>query len=139
MSDYNPTVLIIEDNDEVAELLACLLTHAGIHPVLAANGIAGLSQAQALLPSLVLCDSCMPRMDGLQVLEAMRSNPLTARIPFVLMSGNDIARYHGAGATALLQKPFPMMEMLTLVQKLIRESSAVPSHGSEAKLMASAA
>jgi CheY-like chemotaxis protein len=139
MSEYNATVLIVEDNDEVAELLACMLTHAGIHPVLAANGIAGLHQAQALLPSLVLCDSCMPRMDGLQVLEAMRSNPSTARIPFVLMSGNDVARYRNAGATALLQKPFPMMEMLTLVRRLIYESSAVPSRGSESKLMASAA
>ena len=124
MSEYNATVLIVEDNDEVAELLACMLTHAGIHPVLAANGIAGLHQAQTFLPSLVLCDSCMPRMDGLQVLEAMRSNPSTARIPFVLMSGNDVARYRNEGATALLQKPFPMMEMLALVRSLIRESSA---------------
>jgi CheY-like chemotaxis protein len=139
MSDYNATVLIVEDNDEVAELLACILTHEGIRPVLATNGVAGLHQAQALLPSLVLCDSCMPRMDGLQVLEAMRSNPSTARIPFVLMSGNDIARYHGAGATALLQKPFPMVEMLTLVQRLIRESSVASGRTGRAGLMVSAA
>lgn len=118
-------MLVIEDNEDVAELLNCLLTYAGIRSVVASNGIAGLHQAQTLLPSLVLCDSCMPRMDGLQVLEAMRSNPSTARIPFVLMSGHDIARYRNSGATALLQKPFPMEEMLALVRRLIRQSSMV--------------
>lgn len=126
MNENCSTVLVIDDNHDLAEMLACYLAHVGIRPVIATSGITGLHQAQALLPALILCDSCMPGMDGLQLIAAMRLDPVTAHIPIVLMSGNDVGAYDGAAASALLQKPFNMSEMLTLVRSLIMPSSGVP-------------
>jgi DNA-binding response OmpR family regulator len=119
------TVLVIDDDHDVAELLACFLARAKWRPVIALNGTAGVQQALALLPSLILCDSCMLEVDGLEVIRRLRGDPTTEHIPIVLMSGHEAARFDGAGADAFLQKPFQMDEMLALARSLLPEQSSV--------------
>jgi two-component system, OmpR family, phosphate regulon response regulator PhoB len=132
MIEKSPTVLVIEDDRDLAELMACFLAQGNVRPIMAANGTDGLQQARALRPSLVLCDSCLPGMDGLEVIETLRSDPGTATIPIVLMSGLDSARFDGSGANVFLPKPFHMMEMVKLVQGLVARpssgTSALPSN-----------
>ena len=113
------TVLVIDDDHDLAELIACALAREKIRPVIAVNGIAGLQHAQLLLPSLILCDARMREIDGLQVIESLRSDPATAHIPIVLMSGNDAACFDGSGADAFLQKPFQMATMLAMVERFV--------------------
>jgi DNA-binding response OmpR family regulator len=119
MNQQPPTVLVIEDDHDMAELIACFLVDAKIRAVIAAKGITGLEQARLLLPSLILCDSCMPGMDGLRVLEMLRANPVTAKIPIVLISGHEAARFDGSGADGFLQKPFQMTEMLAVLRSFL--------------------
>lgn len=121
MNQNSPIVLVIEDDRQVAELIACFLAQANFRPVITSNGADGLWQAQALLPSLILCDSCLPGLDGSAVVEALHRDATTAHIPIVLMSGYDAARFDGADHTAFLQKPFHMLDMVTLVRSCITE------------------
>src|ERR1051325_1876387 len=133
--NQNPsTVLVMDDDHSIAELLACFLAHAKLRPVITSDGIAGLQQARALLPSLILCDSCMPGLDGPEVIEKLRADSATARIPIVLMSGHEAARFDGSGASAFLRKPFLMNEMLTLVRSFIGQQAPASPHQSGPKL-----
>jgi DNA-binding response OmpR family regulator len=121
MTENSPSVLVIEDDRDIAELMACFLAEGNLRPILASNGNDGLQQARTFRPALVLCDSCLPGMDGPGVIEALRSDPETAGIPIVLMSGLDSARFDGSGANVFLPKPFHMAEMVGLVQRLIAQ------------------
>ncbi len=112
-------VLVVEDDHDLAELISCFLADANLKSVIASNGTDGLHQAQALLPSLVLCDSCMSGLGGVEVIERLRSDPATKHIPVVLMSGHQQESFDGSGADGFLQKPFQVTEMLALVRTLI--------------------
>jgi len=125
MNSFVSTVLVIEDDHSVAELIACFLAHAKLRPVIAPDGAAGLLQARALLPDLIFCDSCMPGLSGMEVIEKLRSEPATALIPVILMSGHAAERFDGSGANAFLQKPFRMTEMLALTERFVCEQSSV--------------
>ena len=120
-----PTVLVIDDDPEVAELVGCFLTREEFRPVLALSGKAGVRLARSLLPSLILCDVSMPDTDGLKVIEALGCDPATAHIPIVLMSGHDAASLDGSGASAFLQKPFHMSEMVHVVRRLLNPCPAL--------------
>ena len=122
MNPKSATVLIMDDDPVLSELIACFLASAQIRAVMVMNGLTGVQQAHTLLPSLILCDSCMPGIDGLQVIEALRSASATAHIPIVLMSGHAAASFDGCGANAFLQKPFHMAEMVALVQRFVRQN-----------------
>jgi len=116
MKNNAPIILIIEDHEEIAELAAYFLRRANYHPVIAADGLEGLQLARMLTPALILCDACLPEMNGLALLATLRVNPITKQIPFVLMSGLQIARSSYPMPDAFLPKPFRMEELLALVQ-----------------------
>ena len=76
-------ILLIEDNVEVRENTAEILTLADYDVVTAQNGKEGAELAQKLLPDLVVCDIMMPELDGYGVLHILSKKPETARIPFI--------------------------------------------------------
>ena len=118
MKQSCPTVLVIDDDHDMAELIACFLCAENFRPVIALNGPDGLAHARLLQPAAVICDSCMPGMDGLEVIEALRHDSITAPIPIVLMSGYGPGRFDGSGANAFLPKPIQIEEMLDLIRAL---------------------
>jgi DNA-binding response OmpR family regulator len=124
-------LLIIEDDRDVAELIACFLAQVKFRPTIASNGADGLQQARTILPSLILCDSCMPGLDGLEVIKAVREEATTEHIPIVLMSGHDAARFDGSEATTFLPKPFQMNEMVATVQRFAQQLEVVSAEGRE--------
>jgi CheY-like chemotaxis protein len=126
-------ILVIEDDHDVAELIACFLAGAKLRPVIASNGLAGLQQARSLMPSLILCDSCMPGLDGVEVISRLRADAATAGIPIILMSGYDAARFDGAGANTFLQKPFLAAELLGAVQSCVTQRPVSITHESSRK------
>jgi DNA-binding response OmpR family regulator len=127
MGHKNSTVLVIDDDHDTAELIACFLCRANFRPVIASSGKDGVQHAHTLLPAMILCDSCMPEMDGLAVIEALRANPATARIPIVLMSAHKPARFDGSEANAFLAKPFHVSELLATVQSLVNSAKVAPA------------
>ena len=109
-----PTVLIIDDDAIILELLSAYLTQVGFRTITARDGRAGLASFSSQSPDVVLCDLTMPGLGGLAVLaEVKRQSPLT---PFVIVSGtNDITLAVEAlrqGAWDYLLKPLPGLELL---------------------------
>ena len=121
------TVLVIDDDHDMAELIACFLCAENFRPVIALNGPDGLAHARLLQPAAIICDSCMPGMDGLEVIETLRQNSVTTHIPILLMSGHGPGRFDGSGANAFLPKPIRVDEMLALIRSLTTAKQTEPA------------
>lgn len=80
---------MVEDHDEVAELFQLKLQLDGYRVAVADNGLRGLEMARSLLPDIVLLDVHLPRLDGLQVLSALREDPTTRDLLVVVFSDDD--------------------------------------------------
>ena len=80
---------MVEDHDEVAELFQLKLQLDGYRVAVANNGLIGLEMARSLLPDIVLLDVHLPRLDGLQVLSALRDDPTTRDLLVVVFSDDD--------------------------------------------------
>lgn len=87
------------------------------------NGTDALPCARRFQPDIILSDMRMPGMDGIAVLEAVRSDPLTAGIPFIFLTGSsDSAQVHEAlelGANGYLIKPFQVHELLDVLYQIL--------------------
>jgi PAS domain S-box-containing protein len=113
-----PLILLADDNADMREHLARLLSaHYRIEVV--ADGEAALKAAARRMPSLVLSDVMMPRMDGMELLSRLRAEPRTAAVPVILLSARagEEAKIEGLGAGAddYLIKPFSARELLARV------------------------
>ena len=84
--DARRTVLIVEHDAELRELLMLAVNHLGYRPLAAADGREALQLLQATPADLVLADVSLPNMDGLALALALRGTPRTARMPIVLLS-----------------------------------------------------
>ncbi|MCL1873437.1 MAG: response regulator transcription factor, partial [Clostridiales bacterium] len=117
-----PTILIIEDDPEIAALERDYLQMAGFEVVLTENGIDGLANASAA--DLVILDIMLPGMDGFEVLKKLRK---TADIPVILLSarGEDIDKIRGLGLGAddYIVKPFDMKEVIARIKAVLRRSA----------------
>jgi CheY-like chemotaxis protein len=114
------TILIVDDEFSIVETLGEILLWEGYAIRMAANGRLALDELERELPSLLLIDYMMPVMDGLQVLEVVRSSPQLQQLPVILMTAAHMAipqaerRYD-----ALLRKPFEIDSVLRLVRTLL--------------------
>jgi CheY-like chemotaxis protein len=115
-------ILIVDDEDDIREVAALSLeTVAGWEVYTASNGQQGLARATELKPDAVLLDVMMPGMDGPATVRELRKNPVTARIPVLLLTAkvqaNDQRRFSDLGVQAVLFKPF---DPLTLSDEIAR-------------------
>jgi CheY-like chemotaxis protein len=81
------TVLLVEDSKVVRIAREHAVRKAGYHVVIAVDGMEALSIARVSLPDLILLDMMLPKLDGPSVLRALESDPLTAQIPVVVLTG----------------------------------------------------
>src|SRR5690606_38625143 len=79
-------ILLIEDNNEMAENISCILELAHYTMLHAASGRQGVALAQKHRPDLILCDIMMPELDGYGVLHILTNDPDTAGIPFIFIT-----------------------------------------------------
>lgn len=79
-------VLFVEDDALVAQMYRLKLELDGYSVEVASDGVAALEKARALLPDIIFLDIRLPKLDGLSVLEALRAEPATERIPVVILS-----------------------------------------------------
>ena len=104
-----PKILIIEDNPLNMELAADLLTEAGYEVLQASTAEKGLQLARSLLPNLILMDTSLPGMDGLQATKILKSESETQHIPVISLTANamkgDEETARAAGAMAYVTKP----------------------------------
>ncbi|RYY15430.1 MAG: response regulator [Cytophagaceae bacterium] len=114
-----PTILLLEDNDQIRANTAELLGLAGYAVLTAANGQLGVQLALATKPDLVICDIMMPELDGYGVLQVFNQNPQLTGVPFIFLTAKteraDIRRGMELGADDYLPKPFNKAELLRAV------------------------
>lgn len=122
-------ILVIDDDSDIRDILGMVLAAEGHAVETAADGVAGLDRLSAgARPSLILLDMMMPRLDGEGFIKAMRSNPCTADIPVLILTGHPAARKKAAalGAAGYLVKPVEMLELLSAIHKAERHPNPLP-------------
>jgi DNA-binding response OmpR family regulator len=115
-------ILIVEDNQDIAQYIAQHLTQASIH--FARNGAEGLQKAKEMVPDMIITDVMMPgSISGLELCRSIRKDELLNHIPIIIISAKTTEedRVEGldAGADAYLIKPFNSEELLVRVRKLL--------------------
>src|SRR5437899_612867 len=130
-------ILVIDDEEWLREMVHLALSQKGYEVIEAGNGATGLQVALKELPDLILCDVNMEKMDGYRTLSAMRAEPATASIPFILMTGlaDNAGMRHGMelGADDYLPKPFTIEALYAAVEARLKKASAL-RHEAEKKL-----
>ncbi len=108
-------VLIVDDDPSIRTTVAMLLRMEGHEVSVAADGAAGLAAARAAPPEVILSDLHMPGLTGLQLMQAVRAEPLLAATRVVLLTGvtgEPIAAADGSAPDAVLTKPFAREQLL---------------------------
>ena len=128
MSDTKtpPRVLVVEDEPEIAALIAYQLTRAGYRVETALHGAAALDALHRDLPDLLVLDRMLPEISGDDVLRALRTDPATASVPVLIVTAKrDRAdRIQGLelGADDYLTKPFSPRELVLRVDAILRRA-----------------
>ncbi len=113
------TVLVVEDDPAIRELVADLLADEGYAVLQAENGRQGLRLARELTPSVIMVDQVLPEMTGLEVLERLHAQLATRHIPVILVSGlAQTLRDGDHEADRVLSKPFDIDALLAHVDTL---------------------
>lgn len=114
--------LIIDDSPLILTTTSLLLKHQGIVPVTALDGKTGIAIAGEQKPDFIILDVMMPGMNGLEVLDVLKADPLTADIPVIFCTAVDTDFYEtmltNTAARAVLRKPFHLGDLLTLIEDL---------------------
>jgi two-component system, OmpR family, phosphate regulon response regulator PhoB len=123
-------ILIVEDEVDVAELLAHHLKKAGFVVEMATNGRVALASIRDQPPTLVVLDLMLPEMSGLDLCRAIRSDPRTKEMAVVMLSARteEIDRVLGfeLGADDYVVKPFSPREFVLRIQAILRRRAASP-------------
>lgn len=130
------SILIVEDEKEIRDLLSHYLRKEGFEVFLAPDGEAGLSRARAEKPNLILLDILLPKMDGLEVLREIRSDREIAGTPVIMLTakGDETDRIVGLelGADDYVPKPFSPREVVARVKAIFRRIVPKAVHPEEA-------
>jgi CheY-like chemotaxis protein len=113
------TILIVDDEPALRQLLRRILTPLPYRVVEAADGLEALALARQEQPALILLDLTMPKLDGWGVLRALQADPAMRAIPVIVVTGDadlNEAMVVEAGAVALLRKPFQVAAVRAQVQ-----------------------
>jgi DNA-binding response OmpR family regulator len=109
------TVLVVDDEQDILDLVRFRLEHDGYSVISASDGQTGLALAQSERPDLCILDVMMPKLTGLEVLAHLRADPATADIPVILLTSRgqdaDVDRGFELGAHDYVTKPFSPKEL----------------------------
>jgi adenylate cyclase len=119
-------VLVVDDSAAIRHLVADCLRRQGFRVRTAVDGQDGLEKATADAPELVLTDYDMPRMNGFELVLALRNNLKTRDVPLVMLTGRDSrrdqAQMRAAGLTSYLVKPFSTDKCIAIVERVLAEA-----------------
>jgi CheY-like chemotaxis protein len=136
-----PTILVVEDHDDTREMLHMLLERWGCRVVEACNGLEAVEAASRERPQLILMDSRLPFLDGLEATRRIRENGLSDQVKIVALNGSGNPRYHAealaAGCNDSIEKPFDIdwlrtycssiLPLMTRGGKTISQTSSTPA------------
>ena len=117
------TVLIVEDDRDIREILRITLESVGYRVIEAENGFDGLEAARQYEPDAILMDMSMPLMDGCQCTRKIRQNSRLATIPIIACTAYNRWEWRGkailAGCTDFLPKPVDVPKLLTMLTRYL--------------------
>jgi CheY-like chemotaxis protein len=116
------TILVVEDEFGIAEVLASALTDAGHNVLTAINGRHGLERLKESQPELVLLDFMMPVLDGPAMVRAIRTDPEARAVPIIIMSSlpeSVIAEAVSGMYNGFIRKPFRLRVVNEMVNRLL--------------------
>jgi len=117
-------MLVVDDSPTICAVLGRMLEKDGYAVQKAADGESALELAREAQPDLIFLDIVLPGINGFAVLRALRHDPRTARIPIVMISGNQQATeqfyVQRFGADDFIKKPFGRAEVGTCIHTLVR-------------------
>jgi two-component system alkaline phosphatase synthesis response regulator PhoP len=134
-------VLVVEDDKDIADLIAHYLQRAGHIVESLASGTAALARVRESAPDLLVLDLMLPGMDGLLVCQALRGDAATAAIPIIMLTarGEEAERIAGLelGADDYVTKPFSPRELTARVAALLRRTTrtAAPAAAAPAPML----
>jgi len=103
------TILIIDDNADMRELLTIVIRRLGYDVAVGLTGEEVVARASAIKPDLIIMDICLPKLNGVEATKQLKATPVTKDIPVVILSAlpmwSDGSRAMEAGAVEFLQKP----------------------------------
>jgi DNA-binding response OmpR family regulator len=122
------SVVCIEDEPEMIDLVKLILSRDGFEVFGARGGMEGLQLVEDVQPKLVLLDLMMPDMDGWEVYQRLKANPSTRHIPVIVLTAraqsiDKVLGLHIAKVDDYITKPFGPHELLKSVQKIIAAKS----------------
>ena len=114
-----PVILVVEDHDDTREMLCLLGETWGFRVVEACNGLEAVEAALREKPQLILMDSRLPFIDGLEATRRIRENGLRDQVKILALNGSGSPRYHtealAAGCDDSIEKPFDFDRLRTYV------------------------
>lgn len=123
MTSTSKTVLIIEDEEDAAELFAEMMRVSGFRVLKISNSAPALAMMAAEKPDVLILDIMMPEISGLDILRQMRRDPELAEIPVVVVSAKsmpaDIKNGMEAGASTYLTKPVGFLDLKEAVERAL--------------------
>ncbi len=120
--DRRPSILIIEDEPGLAEVISLNLQASGFDTAIATDGLEALYALDREIPDLILLDLHLPKVSGFRLIHLLRSREATASVPVIVitaLSFREAEEVIRAGADAFLTKPFSTDDLLAHVRHLI--------------------
>ncbi len=122
------TVLIVEDEPEIRELLNFSLTRAGFNVTEAETGEVALQRLDSNLPDILVVDWMLPGMSGVELAKRLRRDELTSALPLLMLTArneeSDILKSFESGIDDYMSKPFSPKELVARIKALLRRSGA---------------
>jgi two-component system chemotaxis response regulator CheY len=123
-------ILLVDDSRVTRELMKVYLIARDVELLEAADGAEALNAIRRSPPDLVLADLQMPRLDGVALCEAMKSDPRLRNVPVLILTSNrdeeSSRRARAAGAREVLQKPIQPRPLLDAIQRHLAQESSAP-------------
>jgi len=127
MNEKYARILIIDDEPEITEIVDVFLSNAGYEVIAENTSLDGIKAAQKLIPDIILLDIMMPGMDGYEVCNTLKTDPRTADIPVIFLTGKDArddsGRSFQVGGDLFVKKPFSCERLLDIVRIVLMSVS----------------
>ncbi len=121
-----PKILIVDDDDSLADVLSHRLEQQGFETITAETGQSGLAKARCDRPALIVLDLQLPDIDGFTICEQLADSAETCAIPVIILSGMErpdiLRRCRAAGGHFFIHKPYDPNVLLILIRQAIQET-----------------
>ncbi|MFP4497590.1 MAG: response regulator transcription factor [Vulcanimicrobiota bacterium] len=124
-TDMKNKVLLVDDDDQILRSLRTYLELESYEVETASNGVEALQKIKQYDPEIVVLDIMMPEMDGFEVMEKIKENPETEKLPVIMLTAKgqdvDVLKGYRMGAASYMTKPFNLNELVENIEMVMND------------------